>query len=86
MGLTLRELIQGEQYCGGVWRDGKPSKLKAIAPSGTDAPDPRVRRPELGSDLVLALLTAVEKDPAARPPTGTALARLLHAARTAAPA
>ena len=31
MGLTLRELILGEQYCGGIAGDGK---LKAIAPSG----------------------------------------------------
>jgi len=31
MGLTLRELIQGEQYCGGIAGD---RELKAIAPSG----------------------------------------------------
>jgi len=31
MGLTLRELVHGEQYCGGITGD---RKLKAIAPSG----------------------------------------------------
>ncbi|MEO6755127.1 MAG: NADH-ubiquinone oxidoreductase-F iron-sulfur binding region domain-containing protein, partial [Chthoniobacteraceae bacterium] len=31
MGLTLRELIHGEQYCGGIAGD---RKLKALAPSG----------------------------------------------------
>ena len=34
MGTTLRELVCGEAYCGGVSRDGAPAKLKAIAPSG----------------------------------------------------
>jgi eukaryotic-like serine/threonine-protein kinase len=36
-------------------------------------------------DLVLALLTALEKEPAARPTTGTALARMLHLAGTTEP-
>jgi NADH:ubiquinone oxidoreductase subunit F (NADH-binding)/NADH:ubiquinone oxidoreductase subunit E len=34
MGLTLRELVCGDAYCQGVWFDGKPGRLKAVAPSG----------------------------------------------------
>jgi serine/threonine-protein kinase len=49
------------------------------------APDPRERRPELPADFALALLTALDKDPAARPTTATAFARMLHLARSAAP-
>jgi serine/threonine-protein kinase len=49
-------------------------------------PDPRTRRPELSADVAFALLTALAKDPQARPTSGTALARLLHVARTASPA
>jgi serine/threonine protein kinase len=49
-------------------------------------PDPRSRRPELSAELALALLTALEKDPHARPTTATALARMLHLAGTPSPA
>ena len=49
-------------------------------------PDPRSHRPGLSDDLALALLTALEKDPSARPSTATALARMLHLAGTPAPA
>jgi serine/threonine protein kinase len=49
-----------------------------------DPPDPRERRPELSADLVEALLTSLEKEPSARPTSATALARMLHRARTAA--
>jgi serine/threonine-protein kinase len=49
-------------------------------------PDPRSHRPELSDDLALALLTAIEKDPPARPSTATALARMLHLAGMPAPA
>jgi serine/threonine protein kinase len=48
-------------------------------------PDPRERRPELPADFALALLTALDKDPAGRPTTATALARMLHLARNSAP-
>jgi serine/threonine protein kinase len=50
------------------------------------APDPRERRPELSRHVALALLTALAKDPAERPTSGTALARMLHLARSAPPA
>ena len=49
-------------------------------------PDPRERRPDLPAELARALLVALEKDPAARPTTGTALARMLHVGRSAPPA
>ena len=48
-------------------------------------PDPRSRRPELSAELSAALLTALEKDPQARPTTATALARMLHLAGTHGP-
>jgi len=38
--------------------------------------------PDVPGDVADALLTALEKEPAARPTTATALARLLHVART----
>jgi eukaryotic-like serine/threonine-protein kinase len=40
--------------------------------------------PEVSGDVADALLMALEKEPAARPTSATALARLLHVARTAA--
>ena len=49
-------------------------------------PDPSELRPELPPDVGRALRGALAKDPAERPPTGTALARLLHVARTSSPA
>jgi serine/threonine protein kinase len=49
-------------------------------------PDPRERRPELTADVAAALLTALEKDPQARPTSGGAFARMLHVARSASPA
>ena len=49
------------------------------------APDPREQRPELPAGFAEALLAALEKDPAARPTTATALARMLSASRTSSP-
>lgn len=51
-----------------------------------EPPDPRDRRPELSADFVQALLASLAKDPATRPTTGTALARMLHVGRSAQPA
>ena len=48
-------------------------------------PDPRERRPDLSAELALGLLSALEKDPTQRPTSGTAVARMLHLARTASP-
>jgi serine/threonine protein kinase len=49
-------------------------------------PDAHELRPELPRDVGSALASALAKDPAERPPTGTALARLLQVARTSSPA
>jgi serine/threonine-protein kinase len=49
-------------------------------------PDPRQLRPELPADAAVALQSALAKDPSTRPTTATALARMLHVARRAAPA
>jgi len=48
-------------------------------------PDPHELRPELPRDAGTAILTALAKEPSERPTTATALARLLHVARTSAP-
>jgi serine/threonine protein kinase len=48
--------------------------------------NPCTRRPELPPGVGLTLLTALAKNPAERPTTGTALARMLHLARTSPPA
>jgi serine/threonine protein kinase len=49
-------------------------------------PDATALRPELPRDVGVAVAGALAKDPAERPPTGTALARLLQVARTSSPA
>ena len=49
-------------------------------------PDPRERRPGLSRGLADAVLAALEKEPAARPTTATALARLLHVGCSSSPA
>jgi len=49
-------------------------------------PDPRTRRAGLADDVAAALLSALEKDPSARPTSATALARMLHLAGKPAPA
>jgi serine/threonine protein kinase len=49
-------------------------------------PDAHDLRPELPADVGAALLSALAKNPSDRPTTGTALARLLHVARTSSPA
>lgn len=43
-------------------------------------PDPSVERPDVGPELGQAVLTALEKDPARRPPSAGAYASLLSAA------
>ena len=50
-----------------------------------EPPGPRSLRPEISAGHAEAVLQALEKDPAARPTSGTALARLLHAGRSASP-
>jgi serine/threonine protein kinase len=47
--------------------------------------EPPPRPPGASDEVALALLTALEKEPSARPTTATALARMLHLACTPAP-
>jgi serine/threonine protein kinase len=49
-------------------------------------PDPRTFRADLPAGVAEALLSALDKDPELRPTSGTALARMLHAGRSARPA
>ena len=46
--------------------------------------DPCDTRPELPPGVGAAILNALEKDPRERPTSGTALARMLHVAGSAA--
>jgi eukaryotic-like serine/threonine-protein kinase len=48
-------------------------------------PDPRELRADLPDGVAEALLLPLAKEPGSRPPSGTALARLLHAGRSASP-
>jgi serine/threonine-protein kinase len=50
-----------------------------------EPPPPETLRPEISTQLAEAVLLALEKDPVLRPTSGTALARLLHAGRSASP-
>ena len=49
-------------------------------------PDPRTRRADLADGAAEALLSALEKEPASRPTSATALARMLHLAGSSPPA
>jgi serine/threonine protein kinase len=81
LGCLLYECIAGEPPFTGR----RPAEI-GFAHLTEAPPDPRKRRPELSEDVALALLAALEKDPQARPTSGTALARMLHVARSASPA
>jgi len=78
LGCVLYECVVGEP----PFTAGRLSEL-GFAHLVEPPPDPRKRRPELSADFADALLTALEKDPTARPPTATALARILEVARNA---
>lgn len=78
LGCVLFECLVGEPPFG----DRRPAEI-GFAHLTETPPDPRERRPELPAALAHAVLTALEKDPAARPTTATALARMLHVARSA---
>jgi serine/threonine protein kinase len=81
LGCVLYECLVGEPPFGG----------RAVAEIGfahlvEPPPAAHEARPELPADAGVALQTALAKNPDERPPTGTALARLLHVARTSSPA
>jgi serine/threonine-protein kinase len=81
LGCVLYECVAGEP----PFADRGITAI-AFAHLAEPPPDPRERRPDLSPDLARALLTALEKAPAARPTSGTALARMLHVGRSAQPA
>jgi len=75
LGCVVYECIAGTPPFGG----------KSLFDIGTahlnvSPPDPGATRPEVTPSLSWALLKALEKDPAQRPPTATAFASLLHVA------
>ena len=80
LGCLLYECVAGEPPF-----TGRPAEI-GFSHLTQPPPDPRDRRPELSGEVALALLAALEKDPQARPTSGTALARMLHVARSASPA
>jgi serine/threonine-protein kinase len=81
LGCLLYECVAGEPPFAGR----RPAEV-GFAHLVEPPPDPRAARPELPADVALALLTALEKNPEARPTSGTALARMLHVGRSASPA
>ena len=81
LGCLLYECVAGEPPFTG----SRPAEI-GFAHLTETPPDPRERRPELSGEVALALVAALEKDPQARPTSGTALARMLHVARSASPA
>jgi serine/threonine protein kinase len=81
LGCLLYEAVMGEPPFVGR----RPAEL-GFAHLAEQPPDPRERRPELSADVAEALLNPLEKEPSARPTSATALARMLHLARSASPA
>ena len=81
LGCLLYEAVAGEPPFAGR----RPAEV-GFAHLMEPPPDPRGRRPELSAELAEALLSPLEKEPSARPTSATALARMLHFARSAAPA
>jgi serine/threonine-protein kinase len=73
LGCVLYECLAGEPPFGGR----RVSEI-GFAHLTEAPPDLRERRPEVSEGVAQALLTALEKDPSARPTTATALARMLH--------
>ena len=75
-GCVLYELITGRPPFADATR---PAEV-AFAQLVEDAPDAREHRPALPADVSCALSSALAKDPAVRPTSATALARMLHLA------
>ena len=78
LGCVLYECVVGAP----PFRARHPAEL-AFAHLTEAPPDPRRDRAELSEGIALALLNALEKEPADRPTSATALARALHVARNA---
>jgi serine/threonine-protein kinase len=78
LGCVLFECLVGETPF-----SGRSAAAIGFAHLSEPAPDLRERRPDLPAALAEALLATLEKDPGARPTSGTAVARMLHAGRSA---
>src|SRR5205823_7352703 len=76
LGCVLYECLVGEPPFA-----GRGAAEIGFAHLTEPAPDPRDRRAELSEGVAQAVLTALEKDPVARPTTATALARMLMIGR-----
>jgi serine/threonine-protein kinase len=81
LGCLLYEAVVGEPPFA-----GRSAAELGFAQLVEPPPDPRERRPGLSAEVASALLNPLEKEPSARPTSATALARLLHLARSASPA
>jgi serine/threonine protein kinase len=73
LGCTAYELLTGVRPFAG--RRGADLLLAHLS---VTPPDPVTHRPDLSPDLAWAVMRALEKDPAARPPTATSFARMLQ--------
>jgi eukaryotic-like serine/threonine-protein kinase len=80
LGCVLYECLTG-----GPPFAGRGAAAIAFAHLTEEPQGPETLRPEISTQLAEAVLLALEKDPASRPTSGTALARLLHAGRSASP-
>jgi eukaryotic-like serine/threonine-protein kinase len=81
LGCLLYECLAGEPPFA-----GRSAAAVGFAHLAEPPPDIRGQRAEVSTDVAQAVLAALGKDPAARPTSGTALARMLHVGRSAAPA
>jgi serine/threonine protein kinase len=82
LGCVLYECLAGEPPFA-----GRGAAEIGFAHLTEQPPDPRTRRAELPEGLAHAVLNALEKDPAARPTTATALARMfMLGGRSSSPA
>jgi serine/threonine protein kinase len=79
LGCVLYECLSGEPPFG----DRRLAEI-GFAHLTEEPRDPRELRPELSAEIAHALRSALEKDPAARPTTATALARMLQLGSSAA--
>jgi serine/threonine-protein kinase len=77
LGCVLYECVAGEPPFA-----GRGAAEVGFAHLTEPPPDPRLRRAELPEGAAHALLAALEKDPAERPTTATALARMLMIGRS----
>jgi serine/threonine protein kinase len=80
LGCVLYECLVSEPPFGGR----SPAEV-GFAHLVEGPPNPCERRPDLPPEVGSALLTALSKSPTERPTTATALARMLHLARTPRP-